>query len=156
MLVYRISASKYIEDLSGTGSKLYGGRWNDKGIAMVYFAETRAMAVMELLVHLRPEDLERNFILAQFEIFTENILKIDVKELPNNWKEDTGMEKLKKFGNKFIKDEKFLVMKVPSIIVEEEYNLVLNPNLISVNSIKLISKRIFNFDSRFKNNLLYQ
>ncbi|TKB98272.1 RES family NAD+ phosphorylase [Pedobacter cryotolerans] len=151
MLVYRISSPKYIEDLSGAGSKQYGARWNDKGVAMVYFAESRAMAVMEVLVHLRPEDIDKDFILAEFEISDDSILTINISDLPESWKEESEVETLKEIGNKFIKENKFLIMKVPSVIIEEDYNLVFNPNHPHSNKIKLIEKRIFKFDVRFKN-----
>lgn len=151
MLVYRISSPKYIEDLSGAGSKQYGARWNDKGVAMVYFAESRAMAVMEVLVHLRPEDIDRDFILAEFEISDDSFLTININDLPENWKEESEVETLKEIGNKFIKENKFLIMKVPSVIIEEDFNLVFNPNHPHAHKIRLVEKRIFKFDVRFKN-----
>lgn len=150
MLVYRISSPKFIEDLSGAGAKQYGGRWNDKGVAMVYFAQTRAMAVMEVLVHLRPEDIDRDFILAVFEVYEDKILTVEFKDLPKTWKEESEVENLKKIGNKFITDGKYLIMKVPSVILEEDFNLVLNPNHPDAEKIKLVEKRIFKFDLRFK------
>ena len=151
MLLYRIASPKYIEDLSGAGSKQYGGRWNDKGVAMVYFAQSRAMAVMEVLVHIRPEEIDRDFVLAVFEILDENVLTIDITELPKAWKEKSEVETLKEIGNKFIKDSKFLLMKVPSVIIEEDYNLIFNPNHPQAHKIRLVEKRIFKFDIRFKN-----
>jgi len=151
MLVYRIASPKYIEDLSGSGSKQYGGRWNDIGIAMVYFAQSRAMAVMEVLVHLRPEDIDKDFILAEFEVSDESILTINISDLPENWKEESEIEVLKEIGNKFIKDNKFLLMKVPSVIIEEDYNLIFNPNHPQAHKIRLVEKRVFKFDIRFKN-----
>lgn len=148
MLVYRISSPKFIEDLSGTGAKQYGGRWNDKGVPMVYFAMSRAMAVMEVLVHLRPVALDQDFALAIFEIPDDAVLTIAVKDLPENWGDET--ETLRRIGNQFVKDNKYLVMKVPSAILEEEYNVVLNPNHHHSVKVKLIEKRVFRFDKRFK------
>lgn len=150
MLIYRISSPKFIEDLSGTGAKQYGGRWNDKGISMVYFAMSRAMAVMEVLVHLRPVALDQDFALAIFEIPDDDMLTIKAKDLPENWKEETEIEALKKIGNQFIKDNRQLVMKVPSAILEEEHNIILNPNHPQAVKVKLIEKRVFRFDKRFK------
>lgn len=150
MLVYRISSPKYIEDLSGNGAKQYGGRWNDKGTAMVYFAMSRAMAVMEVLVHLRPVALDQDFALAIFEIPADQILAIAVEDLPENWKDDTALEMLRKIGNQFIKDNKYLVMKVPSVILEDEYNIVLNPNHPEAERVKMLEKKAFRFDKRFK------
>lgn len=150
MQVFRISLPKFIEDLSGAGSKQYGGRWNDKGISMVYFAESRAMAVMEVLIHLRPEDMDRDFILATFDVPAEDMLTVKLNSLPQNWKASSEIESLKKIGNQFIKDNNYLLMKVPSVILEEDYNLVVNPNHKNASQIKLIAKRVFKFDERFK------
>ena len=150
MLLYRISSPKYIEDLSGTGSKQYGARWNDKGFAMVCFAQSRAMAVMEVLIHLRPEDIDKDFILAEFDVSDNSVLKIDVNDLPKNWKEESEIELLKEIGNKFIRDNKFLLLKVPSVIIEEDYNFIFNPNHAQSSEIKLVDKRVFKFDVRFK------
>ncbi|NIR50304.1 RES family NAD+ phosphorylase [candidate division KSB1 bacterium] len=52
MKVYRIARSAYIEDLSGTGARLYGGRWNHKGTSIVYTSKNRALATVEYLVHV--------------------------------------------------------------------------------------------------------
>jgi RES domain-containing protein len=51
MIVYRIARANYIRDLSGIGSRLYGGRWNRKGTGIIYTSETRALATLEYLVH---------------------------------------------------------------------------------------------------------
>jgi RES domain-containing protein len=117
---------------------------------MVYFALSRAMAVMEVLVHIRPEEIDRDFVLAVFEVLDDSLLTIDIADLPKNWKKESEVETLKGIGNKFIKDNKFLLMKVPSIIIEEDYNLVFNPNHHQSDQIKLVEKRLFKFDLRFK------
>lgn len=151
MLVYRISSPKYIDDLSGAGAKQYGGRWNDKGTPLVYFAGSRAMAVMEVLVHLRPENLDSEYILAVFEVPEDKIKTLTVHDLPVDWKVEPGIEALKEFGNKFVKEKEYLLMKVPSVLVEEEFNFIMNPGHLDAKRIKLISKRPFKFDVRFKN-----
>ena len=151
MLVYRISSSIYIEDLSGNGAKQYGGRWNEKGTPVVYFAESRAMAVMEILVHLRPEHVDKPFVLAVFEIPDSKILKIDIADLPENWKTEQAKDDLRKIGDKFVEEGKYLIMKVPSVILEEEYNYILNPLHPDSKTVKLIERRDFIFDKRFKN-----
>lgn len=151
MLVYRISSPKYITDLTGTGSKQYGGRWNEKGISVVYFAESRAMAVMEILMHLRPEELDRDYSLAVFEMPGSEILNIKVEDLPDDWKSEHRAAYLKKIGSEFVRENKYLLMKVPSVILEEEHNYILNPNHRDAEKIKLLEKRVFKFDKRFKN-----
>ncbi|MBM2839324.1 MAG: family phosphorylase, partial [Deltaproteobacteria bacterium] len=61
MDLFRIAKTKYINDLSGNGARVYGGRWNEKGVAVIYTSESRALAALEFLVHtpmaLAPKDL---------------------------------------------------------------------------------------------------
>ncbi|MGY3053655.1 RES domain-containing protein [Pedobacter sp. UYEF25] len=150
MLVYRISSPTYIEDLSGAGSKQYGGRWNEKGISMVYFASSRAMAVMEVLVHVRPEQIAKEFVLAVFELPDTDVLTIDMHNLAENWKDLAQADELKKIGSQFIKAKKYLSMRAPSAILEEEYNVLLNPAHPLAKKVTLIDRRPFQFDRRFK------
>lgn len=150
MLVYRISSPNYFDDLSGTGAKQYGGRWNDKGTALVYFAGSRAMAVLEVLVHLRPEYLDTDYSLAVFEVPDEPIKLMEPSFLPKYWQTSSAMEQAKRLGNDFAKENEFLLMQVPSVFVEEEFNFLMNPNHFDAKKVKLISKRTFKFDSRLK------
>lgn len=150
MLIYRISSSKYIEDLSGAGAKQYGGRWNNKGTAVVYLAESRAMAVMEVLVHLSPEQVDRPFVLATFDVPDDRIYDIGTFDLPEHWRDPQAADELKKIGDKFVRDGIYLLMKVPSIILEEEFNFIINPNHPDSKKIKLVNRRDFVFDKRFK------
>jgi len=108
MLLYRISSPQYAGDLSGNGAKLYGGRWNDKGVAMVYLASTRALAMMELLVHLRPDDLEWNYVISVFEVPDDKVCEVDKDLLPAEWKAEESKYLLAKLGRKFIEEGKFL------------------------------------------------
>ena len=150
MLVYRIALPEFIEDLSGTGAKLYGGRWNEQGTAMVYFASSRAMAIMELLVHLSGDDLDRDYSLAVFQVPDDSFEQVVIKDLPSNWKAYEAEPFLKAVGHQFIMDGDKLILKVPSVLVEEESNVLMNPNHKDANRVKLISKRVFKFDRRLK------
>ncbi|RYG15972.1 MAG: RES domain-containing protein [Chitinophagaceae bacterium] len=150
MFVYRIALPEFIDDLTGTGAKLYGGRWNEQGVAVVYFASSRAMAIMELLVHLSGDDLERDYCLAVFEVPDDKIGLLKVEELSENWKEQ-GYEGNLKVGSRFVADGQNLLLKVPSVVVEEESNILMNPNHLDAKGVKLVAKRIFSFDRRLKN-----
>lgn len=151
MLVYRISSPQYIGDLSGNGAKLYGGRWNDKGVAVVYFASSRAMAIMELLVHLRPDDLDREYMIAVFEVPDDKIYRLTTDFLPTDWQTEERKTSLRKHTVRFIKESQYLLMQVPSVLVEEEYNYILNPLHADAHKVKLVSQRLFTFDHRLKN-----
>lgn len=151
MLLYRISSPQYAGDLSGNGAKLYGGRWNEKGTAVVYLASTRAIAMMELLVHLRPDDLDRPFTITVFEVPDDKVFKVDVALLPTGWAAEERKPELAKWCAKFVEDGNYLLMEVPSVLIPEESNYLLNPRHLDAAKVKLISQREFSFDHRLKN-----
>ncbi len=68
MLVYRIAKKDVVKDLTGTGAKLYGGRWNHRGTAVVYTSETRALATVEFLVHVSLSNAPSGLMIATIEI----------------------------------------------------------------------------------------
>jgi RES domain-containing protein len=148
MILYRISSCQYIKDLEGTGARLYGARWNSKGNAMVYTASSRALAVLEVLVHLQPLFIPSNFCVAEIKAPDSNILTFDTTQLPANWKDVSPPAELKQIGNKFLKDGRYLLMKVPSSIVEQEFNYLLNPAHPDMQKVKVLKTEPFNFDNR--------
>ncbi|MEB0277066.1 MULTISPECIES: RES family NAD+ phosphorylase [unclassified Mucilaginibacter] len=148
MILYRIANCNYIKDLNGTGARLYGGRWNSEGKSMVYLASSRALAVLEVLVHLPPLLLPNNFCITEIEVPEHNILTLDVKTLPANWQDASSPAELKTLGNQFIKETKYLMMKVPSSVVPEEYNYLLNPWHTDIKKVSIISTHPFSFDNR--------
>jgi RES domain-containing protein len=148
MILYRIAHCNYIKDLNGIGARLYGGRWNSVGKSMVYLASSRALAVLEVLVHLSPLLLPDNFCMAEIEVPDDSILKLDVRSLPDNWKDASAPAELKELGNQFIKETKYLMMKVPSSVVPEEYNYLLNPWHTDIKKVRIISTHPFSFDDR--------
>jgi RES domain-containing protein len=148
MILYRIAKCNYVNDLIGTGARLYGGRWNSEGHSMVYLASSRALAVLEALVHLPPLLLPDNFCLAEIEVPDKNIFILDTKILPQNWAAISPPAELKQIGNQFLKETKHLMMKVPSSVVPEEFNYLLNPFHPDITKAKIRSIHPFNFDDR--------
>ncbi|GAA4340721.1 RES family NAD+ phosphorylase [Mucilaginibacter gynuensis] len=148
MILYRISNCKYIEDLSGTGARLYGGRWNSEGRAMLYLASTRALCVLEVLVHLPPLMLPNNFCLATIEAPDNSVTEVTVDDLPVNWQDVSSPMALRQIGDAFLKKEEYLLMKVPSVIVPAEYNYLINPAHPYINKVKVLNRQPFTFDER--------
>lgn len=147
MQLYRIAKCQYIEDLSGTGARLYGGRWNNVGKPMVYMASSRSLAVLEVLVHLPPTLIPDQFCQATFEV-PDDVKVLDVKKLPANWQEYPEPSILKTLGDTFLKASKHLLLKVPSAVVTDEYNYLLNPLHPLAASVKNIERKKFSFDER--------
>ena len=148
MILYRIAKCVYVNDLSGTGARLYGGRWNSVGRPMVYLASSRALAVLEVLVHLSPTIFPGEFCLAEFEIPDDSILNVDIKQLPVNWQDPSPPSELKQIGDNFLKLQQHLLLKVPSVIVTNDFNYLLNPLHAEAGKIRLLKQEPFSFDER--------
>ena len=148
MILYRIVNCHYADDLSGAGARLYGGRWNSEGKPMLYLASSRALAVLEVLVHLSPLIIPENFCLTEIEVPDNSITLLDTSLLPHNWQDVSGPVVLREMGDAFLKKQGHLLMKVPSAVVPAEYNYVLNPLYPEAKNIKIINKEPFNFDER--------
>lgn len=146
MLLYRITRQSFA-DLSGDGSRLYGGRWNSEGRAAVYLASSRSLAMLEALVHLDPTNIPDNLCLMQIEVF-DDVQELDLKLLPENWERYDDQYVLKQIGNNFLLKKEKLLLKVPSAIVKQEFNFLFNPLHPKAVEAKIISTEPFIFDSR--------
>lgn len=147
MQLYRIARCQYVTDFSGTGARLYGGRWNSVGRPMVYFSSSRALSVLEVLVHLPPALLPTDFCLVTVEV-PDDVKVLPLKQLPPNWQAFPEPAQLRTLGDTFLKAGKHLLLKVPSAIVKDEYNYLLNPAHLLAAQIKIVKQELFNFDAR--------
>lgn len=147
MVLYRITRNTYANDLSGTGARLYGGRWNNIGRAMVYTASSQSLAILEALVHLPTAIIPDDFCLITIEA-PEDIFVADTALFPPNWNAYPEPEILKRTGDFFLKQNEHLLMKVPSAIVKEEFNYLINPVHPKVAEVKILKTEPFTFDVR--------
>ena len=123
MFVYRISKKAHIKDLNGIGAGLYGGRWNPKGINMVYTSSSVALASLEYLVHNYHLLSTAEICLAKIKIGKTGSLK-EVQPKGLSMKELNATQKV---GKEFYLQGENYILKVPSAVVPLEYNLLLNP-----------------------------
>ncbi|SRR5260221_11877645 len=148
MVLYRIIKCNYANDLSGTGARLYGGRWNSEGKPAIYLASSRSLAVLEVLVHLPPLMIPDNYCLTEIEVPDSSITHILIDDLPSNWNDISPPIVLRQIGDNFLKKNEHLLMKIPSSIVSMEYNYLLNPQHPAMKKVKVLKKEPFNFDER--------
>nr|WP_294894305.1 RES family NAD+ phosphorylase [uncultured Pedobacter sp.] len=149
MELYRLGACHFAGNLSGEGAKIYGGRWNSEGVPAIYFASSRALAVLEVLVHLPTGLLPRNFCMATFETsvaFTE----FNAEELPDKWQSYPFLKRTQVLGNQFFKENKSMLLKVPSAIVQGDFNYIANPLHPDIKKLKFLDKVSFSFDDRLQ------
>lgn len=149
MQIYRITKSKYA-NLDGIGGMLVSGRWHERGYRSVYCSENRALAMLENLVRINdysnlPDDLVLLTIKLPDDI---PILQIDHLNLPPIW--TTEILTTQKIGTEFLAKNEYLLMQVPSVIVPEEHNFILNPMNDLAGKCEIIESKPILFDTRFK------
>jgi RES domain-containing protein len=137
-------ARKRFAALDGYGAHLYGGRWNRAGLAMVYCAEHLSLAVLEVLVHLEvdPEDFPDDYVKIAIEVPAS--IRLDrIDRLPIDLDDDP-----KELGTRWFRSGKTLGMLVPSMVVHEERNLLLNPEHTDFMRLQIGDAQPFRLDPR--------
>lgn len=154
MIVYRIEREKYLKStLSGTGASISKGfRWNSINTKLVYTAESRALAMLEVSVHLDlSEDLPTDRYYVEIEIPDKIVIQeVKIEDLPEDWNSKPPTLTTQTIGDDFVTQNESAVLKVPSSIVPQEYNYLINPNHPDAKKIKVIKKVSLNFDPRLK------
>lgn len=149
MIVYRIVMSAYTRDLSGAGPRLYGGRWNPKGVSVIYTSESRALAVLEFYVHL-----SRSVILPGLSIVSIEIpgsvsrKEIAMSDLPKNWRTYPAPPELAAIGAEWVRSRESLLLHVPSAIMPPERNILINPVHSEMRKVRIIEIEEYGLDQR--------
>lgn len=150
MKVYRIAKAENIHDLTGLGARIYGGRWNLKDTAVIYTSESRALACVEYFVHVDATIGLKGLKIAAIEIPDDILPKeIAISALPKNWRSynPTPLE-LAELGTKWARRGKTLLLRVPSAVVEHEYNIIINPSHLDIKRVAVKQIEDFIYDER--------
>lgn len=150
MIVYRLGKTQYNYDLVGIGAKLYGARWNNIGSACLYTSESRALALLEYTVNINISDIPRALSMSGIEIPDENVTKLEIKDLPGNWTDFPAPSSTKNFGTNLLTLAASPVIKIPSTVIHQEFNYILNPAHPDSKDFKIISVEDFVYDVRIK------
>jgi RES domain-containing protein len=147
MIVYRIANTAYSNDISGTGSKLLGGRWNSRGLPILYTSGHISLALLEMLVNTQFKDyaIPLDLLSIQFPDSIE-LAEVSFKKLKKDWVKD--FEYTRFIGDEFLKDKQRLVLKIPSAVIHEEHNFLLNPSHPDFKKVKILDTRSFRTDVR--------
>ena len=147
MIVYRLAIEIYKDDLSGMGSKSFGGRWNQKGLAALYTSENISLSVLEIIVNADKNSIPPSYYLLKLNIPDAlPVKKINANKLKNKWYQDFEYSQF--VGSAFLSTGKEIAIKVPSAIVKEEYNFILNPTHAEFKKITIVESNIFDLDIR--------
>ena len=133
---------------SGEGARLYGGRWNSPGVAIVYTAGSQALAALEMVVHLDSSELLRNYVVFEVAIDESLVVKLEPSQLPRNWRADPPPRKVREIGDAWARAGTSAVLQVPSTILPAERNFLLNPRHRDFPRLKISKPSPFQFDPR--------
>ena len=148
--LFRISTSEHIDDITGAGAKIYGGRWNHTGYPVVYTSGSRSLAALEFLVHVPMALAPENLSIVEINI-QENVKRESIKEsqLPSSWRDYPAPEQLVNIGTNWIKSKSSLLLDIPSAVVDKEVNTLINPLHPDMKHVNVAIVEKFSFDSRF-------
>jgi RES domain-containing protein len=146
---WRIVGANYKDKAySGDGARVHGGRWNSKGVAVVYTADSLALASIEMIVNLPAPKLLQKYVRISAQIDLDLISDLSEVELPEDWNSRPISPSTRAIGDRWVKKQSSAVLKVPSIVVPDEYNYLLNPTHPDFAKIKIGKPTIYYFDPR--------
>ena len=148
--VFRVVKKKHASDaFTGEGSRRFGGRWNHKGVAVVYFSDTLSLAALEQFIHLGREGLHIPFVYFTIEIpdhVSVNIVELD--SLPKDWRREPPPNSTKNLATQWVKSKISALLRVPAVILPIGFNYIVNITHPEFRDIKIGDPESFTFDSR--------
>ncbi|HLW32551.1 MAG TPA: RES family NAD+ phosphorylase [Aequorivita sp.] len=149
MRIYRVAKTVYIDDLSGEGSRLYGGRWNRIGEPMIYFSNHLSLCLLEILVHVDFGQLPLDYSYMEVDIPDSSIKTVQSLEfIKPTWHTEEAGVQLQMIGSTWLKKRESLALEVPSAVLRKEYNVLINPLHKDFKKLKFIEIEKMDFDPR--------
>lgn len=146
---WRIVKSGHVRNaFDGEGARLYGGRWNHRGFNAVYTSGSLSLAYLETIVHLHNMNFKAKFSRILVSIPEKAIRYFDPLKLPANWRAEPPVKATKTIGSEWIQQARSAVLGVPSVIVENEFNYIINPAHPDFKKLKIGKPEPHNFDGR--------
>jgi len=132
----------------GEGARLHGGRWNSVGVAMVYASEHQSLAALEIRVHIDKTRMRKRYRCFAFQ-FDQDLMKIfPVRDLPRDWRQEPPPPSLQRLGDDWVKSRASVILAVPSVVIPEELNYLINPRHPGFTKLKIEPPTDFFLDPR--------
>lgn len=146
---WRITKARHASAaFSGDGAKVYGGRWNSPGTAVVYTAGSRSLAILEMLVHLQADELLRRYVMFEVSFDQSLVMPLAPDALPKTWRRSPAPAILQLIGDHWATGAESAILQLPSAIVPAEWIYLLNPAHPDVAHITFGPKRPIKLDPR--------
>ena len=146
---YRIIKGKFANTaFTGEGARLYGARWSSKGIPIVYTAENRSLAVLEMLVGLEDTGVLPSYVIfeVEFEQKLVEVLKDD--DIPKDWQLFPHPISTQKIGDRWCAQARSAILSVPNAVIPAERNFLINPRHPDFKEIIISAPFPFDIDPR--------
>lgn len=147
MHCYRLCKAKY-PPLDGYGAYLYGGRWNSPGRAVIYAAASRALAALEFLTGIERHTALGPLQMVTIELADGSVESLEADEMPTHWRTYPAGKSTKMIGDEWLQKAETLCLKVPSVVIPEEYNILVNPLHVEFKHVKITDSKSFEYDNR--------
>lgn len=140
-------STRFPDGLSCEGARRYGGRWNSKGVAVLYCATSESLAMLELRVH-SPHPYPRTRWKFTLEVPDDALTSIEAEALPRGWNTLPSGPASKRIGDAWVTANSSLGLLIPSVVASDDKNLVLNPAHARFKEVRILSKRRIVLDKR--------
>jgi RES domain-containing protein len=150
MIVFRVTREKYAGDLTGEGARKNGGRWNHILTPCLYTSESRSLAILEFSVNTVLSMIPPDLVMLTLEVPEDHFMQIRRDKLPPNWYVNPFPDATQNLGTLILNDTDVSVLAVPSSVVQEEWNYILNPRAMPAGWPKLVQIAPLFYDSRIK------
>lgn len=146
---YRIASAKYRFDASGKGAEILGGRFNPMGYSALYAATSISLATLETLVHTTNFYPMSHYIMS-IDVPAETLAEFSEADMPYGWDKLDDLSVAQAFGVEKLYEANRLGILVPSVVVPEQHNIVLNPRHRAMQDVEVHEVRPLNLDARLK------
>jgi RES domain-containing protein len=146
-----VRAARISDAFTGKGSRLYCGRWNSPGKAVVYLSEHESLAAMEILVHTMPLSPTERYLSYRVEWDDKLTEHFPIKNLPPNWNDEPPAAASMEIGDRWVNEARSVALALPSALSTSESNFLLNPNHPDYKKIKIGAPVEYRFDPRLLN-----
>jgi len=133
---------------SGEGASMYGGRWNRPGLPMVYAAQTRALAALEALAHYAGAERRIAFVTFAIEVPEALVMRLALADLPSDWRREEPGASTQDLGSAWQLRRSSVALLVPSVLIPQEFCLLLNPEHPDTRKVMIRYPEPFQFDGR--------
>lgn len=146
----RLSKARHKKQaFTGQGNQFTSGRWHNQMVSIVYASETFALAALEVFVHLQQQATHIKFVSFEIQIPDKLVLEVeDIASLPKRWRSQPPGSQTKKIGSSWVTSKRSAVLSVPSVIIPQNRNLLLNPMHPDFKKISIGQAKLFSFDAR--------